>query len=100
MFRPAKPAPWLSLLASSIVMLSACSEETAQVSAPAGAAPAQVASVAATSTPSLGVRPHGDTTRDIDMSRIHSEDLKKVFSYIDEHIDEYVINLQKWIQQP
>ena len=29
-----------------------------------------------------------------------SEELKKVFAYIDEHIDDHVENLQKWIQQP
>ncbi len=27
-------------------------------------------------------------------------DLAKVFDYIDQHIDEHVVNLQKWIQQP
>ena len=34
------------------------------------------------------------------MSQVHSEELKKVFAYIDEHIDEHVGKLQKWIQQP
>jgi len=34
------------------------------------------------------------------MSLVHSEELNKVYSYIDEHIDEHVVNLQKWIQQP
>jgi acetylornithine deacetylase/succinyl-diaminopimelate desuccinylase-like protein len=48
----------------------------------------------------LGIRPEGDTEIKPDMTKIHSEDLKKVFSYIDEHIDEHVVNLQKWIQQP
>ena len=59
----------------------------------------------ASSTParagaSLGIRPNGDTESTIDMSQIQSDDLKKVFSYIDEHVDEHVVNLQKWIQQP
>ena len=31
---------------------------------------------------------------------VKSEDLKKVYAYIDEHIDDHVGNLQKWIQQP
>jgi acetylornithine deacetylase/succinyl-diaminopimelate desuccinylase-like protein len=48
----------------------------------------------------LGIRPDGDTEVKPDMSKIHSEELKKVFSYIDGHIDEHVVNLQKWIQQP
>jgi acetylornithine deacetylase/succinyl-diaminopimelate desuccinylase-like protein len=48
----------------------------------------------------LGIRPHGDETIQPDMSKIQSEDLKKVFSYIDDHIDEHVENLQKWIRQP
>jgi acetylornithine deacetylase/succinyl-diaminopimelate desuccinylase-like protein len=34
------------------------------------------------------------------MSLVHSDELKKVYSYIDEHIDDHVVNLQKWIQQP
>ncbi|MGE0449562.1 MAG: M20/M25/M40 family metallo-hydrolase [Vicinamibacterales bacterium] len=49
---------------------------------------------------SLGIRPHGDTDIDIDMSKIANDDLKKVFTYIDEHVDEHVVNFQKWIQQP
>src|SRR5262249_18382839 len=34
-----------------------------------------------------------------DMSKIDPE-LKKVFQYIDEHLDDHVVNLQKWIRQP
>ena len=44
--------------------------------------------------------PNGDTEIQPDMSQITSEELKKVFAYIDEHVDEHVENLQKWIQQP
>jgi acetylornithine deacetylase/succinyl-diaminopimelate desuccinylase-like protein len=62
------------------------------------AAPA--APTAAAPKPSLGIRPNGDTKIQPDLSKIHSEELKKVFAYIDEHIDEHVVNLQKWIQQP
>jgi acetylornithine deacetylase/succinyl-diaminopimelate desuccinylase-like protein len=47
----------------------------------------------------LGIRPDGDTTIHIDQTKI-PDDLKKVHAYIDEHIDEHVENLQKWIQQP
>jgi acetylornithine deacetylase/succinyl-diaminopimelate desuccinylase-like protein len=48
----------------------------------------------------LGIRPDGDTESKIDVSQIKSDDLKKVFAYIDSHIDDHVGNLQKWIQQP
>jgi acetylornithine deacetylase/succinyl-diaminopimelate desuccinylase-like protein len=48
----------------------------------------------------LGIRPNGDTEIQPDLGKIESEDLKKVFAYIDEHIDDHVVNLQKWIRQP
>lgn len=50
--------------------------------------------------PATGIRPQGDTEVSIDMSKIKSPDLPKIYSYIDQHIDEHVRNLQKWIQQP
>ncbi|WP_293975754.1 M20/M25/M40 family metallo-hydrolase [Sphingomonas sp.] len=50
--------------------------------------------------PKLGIRPSGDETVGPDMSKIKNPDLPKVFDYIDKHIDEHVVNLQKWIQQP
>lgn len=67
---------------------------------PSGKAPPSSPMAASTSKPSLGIRPDGDTEVKPDMSKIHSEELKKVFSYIDAHIDDHVVNLQKWIQQP
>ena len=54
---------------------------------------------AANTAPKLGIRPYGDETVKIDMSKV-SEPEKKAFAYIDQHIDEHVENLQKWIQQP
>jgi acetylornithine deacetylase/succinyl-diaminopimelate desuccinylase-like protein len=48
----------------------------------------------------LGIRPNGDTEVRPDLNKVVSEDLKKVYTYIDEHIDEHVENLQKWIRQP
>ena len=45
-------------------------------------------------------RPNGDTTAKIDMAKIKSEELKKVYAHIDEHFDEHVERLQKWIKQP
>ena len=55
----------------------------------------------AASVPSrtLGIRPYGDETVKIDTSKMPDPE-KKAFTYIDEHIDEHVENLQKWIQQP
>ena len=84
---------------SATVMLSACSDsaEEAAVSAPASSPQMNVAAMA---EPKLGIRPNGDTEAQIDMSRIHSDELKEVFAYIDEHIDDHVINLQRWVQQP
>ena len=41
----------------------------------------------------------GDETVKIGTSKM-PEDEKKAFAYIDDHIDEHVENLQKWIQQP
>ena len=55
---------------------------------------------AAASGPHLGIRPDGDTTIKIDMSKIQNPDLKKIYAYIDKNIDQHVVNLQKWIQQP
>jgi acetylornithine deacetylase/succinyl-diaminopimelate desuccinylase-like protein len=48
----------------------------------------------------LGIRPDGDTEIKPDLSKITNDDLKKVFTYIDDHIDEHVESLQKWIRQP
>ena len=80
---------WLATLGM-LVAVVGCSREPSTPAA-AAAPPAQ---------PKLGIRPHGDTEIQIDMSKIQSEELKKVFAYIDEHVDEHVVNLQKWIRQP
>jgi acetylornithine deacetylase/succinyl-diaminopimelate desuccinylase-like protein len=71
-------------------------------------APAQTSSMApgravqstAPGALATGIRPNGDETVKIDMSKIKNADLPKIFKYIDAHIDEHVQNLQKWIQQP
>ncbi len=81
-----------AIFLSSLLAISACSSGTAK-EAPAAAT---------TEAPKkkLGIRPNGDTEIAPDMTLVKSEDLKKVFAYIDEHIDDHVENLQKWIQQP
>ena len=78
---------WIAALALSVI----CTGCSRGPSTPAAAAPAQ---------PKLGIRPAGETEIQPDLSKIQSEDLKKVFAYIDEHIDDHVVNLQKWIRQP
>jgi acetylornithine deacetylase/succinyl-diaminopimelate desuccinylase-like protein len=87
-------SPWLTLVAAAV----------AAVVAGCGGAPDTAAKSAATAQaeakPKLGIRPYGDETIKIDMTKIHSDDLKKVFEYIDTNIDDHVVNLQKWIQQP
>lgn len=47
----------------------------------------------------LNINPNGVNNKAPDESKAPPE-LKKVFDYIDGHIDEHVGNLQKWIQQP
>ena len=76
-----------------LILVAATIGCTREASTPAAAA-------AAPAQPKLGIRPNGDTEIAPDMAKIQSEELKKVFAYIDEHIDEHVINLQKWIRQP
>jgi len=78
-------------------LLGACGSKA---EGPAADAPAASAVTPPPKAASLGIRPDGDTQVHIDLSKIQSEDLKKVYTYIDEHIDEHVVNLQKWIQQP
>ena len=71
----------------------------AQTGASVGTASRPAATTAAT-TGGLGVRPDGDQEIRPDLSQISSEELKQVFAHIDAHVDEHVVNLQKWIQQP
>ena len=83
---------WMLTVVALATMLAGCSGSTppSQQALPNGAPPAKKA---------LGIRPDGDTTLHIDTSKAPDE-LKKVYAYIDEHIDQHVENLQKWIRQP
>ena len=83
----------MSIAMGVVTALASCGPD----SGPSDKTESQTAAAAA---PKLGIRPHGDTTIDIDMSKIHNADLKKIYSYIDTNIDQHVVNLQKWIQQP
>ena len=99
-FNKFKNVPLLPLFASSAVLLSSCSDNSSQATLnPIATSSAATESSVSVDKP-LGIRPHGDTTPEIDMSKIYNEDLREVFAYIDENIDHHVINLQKWIQQP
>jgi acetylornithine deacetylase/succinyl-diaminopimelate desuccinylase-like protein len=77
-------------LVGTMWVATGCGKPQQQAAAPAAKAQ---------SAPKLGIRPHGDETVHPDMNRIPA-DLRKVFAYIDSHIDEHVENLQKWIRQP
>ncbi|WP_187276571.1 M20/M25/M40 family metallo-hydrolase [Parahaliea maris] len=96
---PTRIATGLAL--SGALFLSACGQED---KAPVAAAPAtaEATPVAAppSSKPSLGVRPVADEEISIDMSAVHNPELAEIFDYIDANIDDHVVNLQKWIQQP
>ncbi len=62
--------------------------------------PAQASRSSASATKvTLGIRPDGDTEIQPDLSQVPA-DLQKVYRYIDDHIDEHVVNLQRWIRQP
>ena len=80
---------WLAALGISVATMG-CSRGPSTPAAAAGAPTPQ----------KLGIRPNGDTEIQPDPGKIQSEDLKKVFTYIDAHIDDHVQNLQKWIRQP
>ncbi len=80
---------------------ASCSEPTETAMTATDTAPMESTTMAvAEAEPKLGIRPRGDTELEIDMSQIHNPELVEIFDYIDENIDDHVINLQKWIQQP
>ena len=72
-----------------MAILAGCSGKTSSVSASVKSEPL-----------THKYRPDGDTKLHIDMAKIKSEELKKVFAHIDEHFDEHVGRLVKWIRQP
>jgi acetylornithine deacetylase/succinyl-diaminopimelate desuccinylase-like protein len=80
---------WMVLVACAAAAAASCSKS----------APEKPAAPAAPAKARLGIRPAGDETIKPDLSKV-SPELKKVYSYIDDHIDEHVEKLQKWIQQP
>ncbi|MGD8810801.1 MAG: hypothetical protein PVG24_14420, partial [Gammaproteobacteria bacterium] len=95
---PRGALPHLAAALASI-MLVACSE-SADAPIETAAAPMTDAAAPESSPATLGIRPSADEELSIDMSRIHNAELREIFAYIDEHIDEHVLNLRRWIQQP
>jgi acetylornithine deacetylase/succinyl-diaminopimelate desuccinylase-like protein len=71
-----------------IAVLAGCSQKTASLTN------------VSTTTLTHKYRPEGDQTVHIDLSKIKSDELKKVYQYIDDHFDEHVERLQKWLRQP
>jgi acetylornithine deacetylase/succinyl-diaminopimelate desuccinylase-like protein len=61
---------------------------------------ASASPTSAAAKPKLGIRPHGDEELQPDLTMIKSDELKAIYTYIDDHIDDHVENLQRWIQQP
>jgi acetylornithine deacetylase/succinyl-diaminopimelate desuccinylase-like protein len=92
-------APMKMMKCSLLVVLAAGIGVAVGCSSPAAKAQ-NAAAPRAQAKPKLGIRPAGDTEIQPDMTKISSDELKKVYSYIDEHIDDHVENLQKWIRQP
>ena len=77
-----------------VVAAAGCSQKVEQPAAAPAAAPTSA-------KPKLGVKPFGtaDPNFKPDYSKLPPE-LQKTFTYIDEHIDEHVENLQRWMRQP
>src|SRR3954469_13008935 len=84
---------WFAVLGVLVTIGCSRGPSTSAAAAPATPAPGPAA-------PKLGIRPNGDTEIQPDLAKIENEDLKRVFTYIDAHIDDHVQNLQKWIPQP
>jgi acetylornithine deacetylase/succinyl-diaminopimelate desuccinylase-like protein len=80
---------WRPATLSLVFLFAACSS---------GPTPPTTAKTSPTAS-KLGIRPQGDETVQPDLSKV-PDDLKKVYAFIDQHIDEHVENLQKWIRQP
>ena len=84
---------WTALACCLLVVLSGCARRLSETKR---SSETNVQSVQT----KLGIRAHGDETIEPDLKQVKSEELKKIYSYIDSHIDEHVENLQKWIRQP
>ena len=76
-----------------------CFLTTAAILATACKQPTPPAPKTSANHAALNIRPHGDETIAPDLSHTPA-DLKKVYDYIDAHIDDHVADFQHWIQQP
>src|SRR5918993_5091938 len=84
----------VSLLSLPLLAFTIACSQPATPPASSGAAAAPAAG-----TPKLGIRPVADTEITPDLSQVPAY-VQKVFAHIDENIDQHVVNLQEWIQQP
>ncbi len=89
-----------TVFSSGLLAVGAALLPPAVLAASQAMAPGRQVTEAAPGAPATGIRPQGDTEISIDMSKVKNPDLTKIFKYIDDHIDDHVRNLQKWIQQP
>ena len=88
---------WIPVVMSAATLSAGCSQGSAQKQSAAPASTSASAPAAAPRKAKLGIRPAGDETIKPDLSKV-SDELKKVYGYIDEHIDDHVENLQKWVR--
>ena len=84
----------VSLLSLPLLAFTVACSQPAAPAADGSAAAAPSASAA-----KLGIRPLGETETPPDLSQV-PPDVQKVFAHIDENVDQHVVNLQEWIQQP
>jgi len=83
-----KTALLIATAFGSAALLSACSETADEGAGETVASAAQE------------IRGDADTELSPDMSKISNPELVEIFDYIDENIDQHVVNLQNWIRQP
>jgi acetylornithine deacetylase/succinyl-diaminopimelate desuccinylase-like protein len=90
-------AAWAAIAFTGLVGAMACRSS----GGPGPALPADAKAAApAPVKPKLGIRARADEEIQPDLAGVKSEDLKKVYAYIDDHVDDHVENLQRWIRQP
>ncbi len=87
--RPIPPTPRVLLLVCCLVSAAGCISQT----------PGDPVDTPGRPGPRLDLRPDGDTQIRPD-DRLLPSELPRVFDHIDQHFDEHVVNLQRWIQQP
>ncbi len=80
----------LAMLCALVLSVSCAGENGGQEAAPEAPAADEA---------NLGFRPNGDTEIQPDLSGA-SDELKAIFQHVDDHFDEHVMRLVRWVQQP